>query len=101
MGTILTLIVAYVAAREFLQVKVTFRPGNVADRMATAKTTALGLIDEVRLHLASKAERERARIRRKARLMYDETVSEIFANATAEEKRTILDLFEKYAQPQS
>lgn len=99
MGTILTLIVAYVAARECLQVKVAFRPSNIADKVTNAKRMALGIIDEVRLHLMSKAQREQARVRYNARVMYDATVGEIFAKATPEEQRLLLDLFEKYSMP--
>lgn len=101
MGTILALIVACVAARELLQVKVTFRPCNVADKVTKAKNTALGIVDELRLHLLSKAEREKTRTMRKAQMMYDNTVADIFENATDEEKQALLDLFAKYGQPQS
>jgi len=100
-GTILTLIVAYVAAREFLQVRVAFRPCSVADKVTKAKSATQGIVEEIRLHLMSRSEREQARARRKAQMMYDATVAEIFANATDEEKQALLDLFAKYAQPQS
>lgn len=100
MGTILTLIVAFVAARECLQVKVTLRPCNIANKMANVKRTTVGIIDEIRFHLISRSEREQARARRKAQLMYDATVGQIFANATDEEKQTLLDLFQKYSVPE-
>lgn len=100
-GTILTLIVAYVAAREFLQVRVTLRPYNVADKVTKARNATVGIIDEIKLHLMSKAEREQSRNRRTAQVLYDNTVAEIFVNATDEEKQTLLDLFAKYSQPQS
>lgn len=79
--------------------KVGTMPHRIADTMTKAKTATLDIVDDIRHHLMSKAEREQARLRRNAQMMYDATVGEIFAHATDEEKQTILDLFAKYSQP--
>ena len=99
--TLLTLAIAYVAARNLLEVKVRLNPHGIANTVAGAKSLTHGLVDQVRLQLLSKARREQEHVRRRAQLMLDNTVGTIFENATDEEKETLLSLFTKYGQPQS
>jgi hypothetical protein len=99
--TLLILAIGYAAVRNLLEVKVRLKPQGIANTVAEAKSLTHGLIDEVRLHLMSKARRDEELIKRRAQMMYDAAVGGIFAHATPEEQQTLLDLFAKYGQPQS
>jgi len=101
LSTIVAVAITCLIARKFVGIKLVPKPCSIANTVANTASVTRGFVDQVRLQLMSRASREREIIRRRAQMMYDNAVADIFQNATDEEKQTLLDLFAKYGQPQS
>jgi hypothetical protein len=73
------------------------RPGNVADVIAKAKDTKTRFVEDVHSCVANNAERESAKAKARAQMLYDNTLATIFEQGTEEERQHLLALFRKYA----
>ena len=90
-------VLIYYGTRQFLEVRVSLKTPNLGNAIWQVRTTATGIVNDVRNHLMTRSQREELEAREKAQSLYDSTLDEIFKEATPEEKQAILDIFSRYS----